>query len=297
MNFSRREMLRVVGLAGLGIGLGACSSKSRTGSLTDIVDGRVSTATIIDAAGEILPRENERFVFAMFKPKSQDRFEGGTAKVWIARDQKERARGPFTAQWHDHGLGDKGIYSTRIGFPKEGAWLTVVEVTPEGRGEPVLGGATLTVGRRYPQPIPGEAAVSVASPTTKAAGGVDPICTRRPRCPFHEISLDQALKGGGPVVLYIGTPAFCQSRTCGPVLDAVIEASRSAPPAVKFVHIEVFADDEEAPAKQRLAPAASAWKLETEPVTYFITGGRVAERFLGPADSTEIADAVKALTG
>ena len=42
--------------------------------------------------------------------------------------------------------------------------------------------------------------------------GVDPICTREPEvCPFHDITLTEALAAGKPVVYYVGTPAFCST--------------------------------------------------------------------------------------
>ena len=63
------------------------------------------------------------------------------------------------------------------------------------------------------------------TPTIADARGVDPICTREPEpCPFHDITLTEALAAGKRVVYYVGTPAFCSDRlACAPALESIIE--------------------------------------------------------------------------
>jgi hypothetical protein len=312
---SRRDVLRAGGLAALGVALAACSKKKPKASgnpksLSAIIAGRSQNISLISTNDEILSRPGtaERFAFALFLPNSAaDRYTGGTARIWIAQDQASNALGPFDAAWHDQGLGDKGVYVTRIPFPADGQWLAFVEGHPTGKivgGAPsaasivAIGGTTIGVGRRFKQPIPGEKAISVATPTFTASRGVKPICTRKPACSMHDLSLDAALRNGKPTVMIIGTPQFCQSRTCGPMVDIIDGVKKTSGAGVNFIHVEVFKDDTNAPAKGIESPAAQAWKLESEPATYFIApDGTIADRVIGAAGRDEIAAAVQALRG
>jgi len=307
---SRREFLFAGGATLVATGLAACSKgrgPAKAGTLADIIAGKRQNVSFVTASDETLARaDGDRLPFALFVPQTtNDHFTGGTARLWAAKDQSAAAIGPFEATWHDDGLGDKGIYSTRIAFPSEGAWLVFVEGHPAGvvqngasqASTAVLyGGTTVAVGRRSQQPIPGEKAIPVATPTFGDHRGVNPICTRSPACSMHDVSLDVALRSGKPVVLIISTPRFCTSRTCGPVTDIVDSVKRASGSGIAFVHIEVYKDDTNAPAKQILSPAASAWKLASEPSTYFIRAdGTIAERFVGAADRSEIAAQAAAL--
>lgn len=85
----------------------------------------------------------------------------------------------------------------------------------------------------------GEPMRPVITPTTADARGVDPICTRPDECPFHSVSLSDALAAGGPVALMISTPGFCQTAICGPVLELLIEAAPQLP-SLTVVHAEVY---------------------------------------------------------
>src|SRR5690606_18186607 len=71
----------------------------------------------------------------------------------------------------------------------------------------------------------GEALPPIETPTTADARGVDPICTADPPCPFHEVTVAEALAASQPVALLVSTPAFCQTDICGPVLDLLVAAA------------------------------------------------------------------------
>lgn len=304
--------MRAGGLIAVGAGLAACAKATtppNPRSLPGITAGRRQNVNLVSATGEILVRPGgDRFPFALFVPNTtNDRYAGGTARIWIARDETSDALGPFDATWRDRGLGDRGIYSTRAPFSADGAWLVLVEAraaskvvggSTQAASGTLLGGTTVGVGRRSEQPVAGDRAISVASPTFENHRGVNPICTRKPPCSMHDLSLDVALRNGKPTVLIIGTPQFCESRICGPMVDVLDAVKRELPKgSVNFVHVEQYPDDTDAPAKHVLAPAAKAWKLESEPATYFIRpDGMIAERFVGAADQAEVADQVKALS-
>jgi hypothetical protein len=156
---------------------------------------------------------------------------------------------------------------------------------PEGRGvyvaEPVLDapgvwtGVALVKQRRVTfaiqvneapvAPQPGAPASRAASPTTTDTLGVKPICTRRPPCPLHEVSLADVIGDGTPVAVLFATPARCQSQYCGPVLDTLLSV-RDRYPDIRFVHVEIYQNNK----TTNLAPTVEAWGIETEPWLYTV---------------------------
>lgn len=124
-------------------------------------------------------------------------------------------------------------------------------------------------------PTAGEILPGFDTPTVDEPGGVDPICTREPVCPFHSISLAEALNVDRGVVYMVGTPAFCQTGTCAPGLETMIGIQPEFTDDFVFVHAEVFTDL----TATTVAPAVEAVGLNYEPVV-FITNraGEIVER-------------------
>ena len=86
--------------------------------------------------------------------------------------------------------------------------------------------------------------------------------------------------GKEPVVLVFATPALCQSRVCGPVVDVVdqVRADVGAGKAA-FIHQEIYKDNK---VNKGLRPQLLAWRLASEPWTFVIDrGARIAARFEG----------------
>lgn len=135
-------------------------------------------------------------------------------------------------------------------------------------------------------PVMGEPLPPFDTPTTDNSRGVDPICTRKDSpCPFHDVTLTEALKSGKPVLYLIGTPAYCQTGTCTPALDALIEASKTLGDSVVFVHADVYKDKTATVA----APAVQAYKLTYEPVLYITDAtGKLVDRLDSVFDVKEM---------
>ena len=56
-----------------------------------------------------------------------------------------------------------------------------------------------------------------------------------------------ALAAKVPFVVTFATPAYCQSRTCGPIVDVVSAVrKREAGSNVRFIHVEVYEDNDPA---------------------------------------------------
>jgi hypothetical protein len=80
----------------------------------------------------------------------------------------------------------------------------------------------------------------VDTPTTSNPRNVDPVCTRTPEpCPFHDVTLTEALASGKPVAFMISTPGFCQTAICGPVLEFMVD-SATQHSNLALVHAEVY---------------------------------------------------------
>ena len=317
-SIDRRTFLAMSGLAVAGVAVG-CSNKNDgdpggvDGPLTinDIIDeserlkrGRFQ---VIQALGEVLASPTARVTFALVAAQDttgQQRLRGGNIKVYAAKgDADNPAVGPVTASYHDEGLGDKGVYVARLKIDSPGTWLVMAVGTPEGATGELYGGASYPAVDRVSGPAPGAKAISVPTPTVDNHRGVEPYCTRvdakaNPRpCGMHRISLDVALANGKPTVFNIGTPKFCQSQVCGPVVDVIQTVSGEVGDRVNFVHAEVYKDDKaDTINRQLLAPAAAAWGLQEEPITYWIKAdGTITERVVGPVDVAEVRQLTQAL--
>lgn len=141
-------------------------------------------------------------------------------------------------------------------------------------------------------PLVGQPLLSVPTPTVADPRGVDPICTRNPACPLHEVSLDAALAEKRSLAVSFSTPARCQSRLCGPVLDNLLAHNEVFADRVRFVHVEIYASR----SGNALSPAMKAYGLTQEPFL-FLAGpdGVVRERIDNAYDRTEARQALERL--
>jgi hypothetical protein len=123
------------------------------------------------------------------------------------------------------------------------------------------------------------------TPTTADARGVNPICTHQPPCPLHDVTLTQALQSGKPVAYLIGTPAFCQTGVCAPILDNLITAHTRLGDKVTMVHAEVYTDS----TATTTTPAVQAYQMSFEPCLWITDAtGTVVERLDFVFDQGEI---------
>jgi hypothetical protein len=182
------------------------------------------------------------------------------------------------------------IYVVRHDFDTPGIWEAAL-IFDGGRGNEVF-----QILEESPSPMVGQKAIATKSPTTDDPRGIDPICTRDPVCSMHDLTIADALDAAKPTVVIFGTPRYCTSRTCGPVVDYVEAAKDEVGDEASFIHVEVWKDDESVGKPGAEVPAFAEWKLGTEPWIYFIgSDGEVRDRWLGAAGTDEIRKAVEAL--
>ena len=166
--------------------------------------------------------------------------------------------------------------------------LQVEGGTKDGSAIGVYDPATISV------PSFGQQLPPFDTPTTTDAAGVDPICTRVEGgpCPFHDITLTEALASGKPVAYIIGTPAHCEFGTCAPGLEFLINSAARLGDALIVVHSEVFTDD----SATVPAPAVEAYSLDFEPVIFLADrSGQIVGRLEGAWDQTELDESLDAL--
>jgi hypothetical protein len=170
-----------------------------------------------------------------------------------------------------HTRGPEPDYAlTTYRFPSPGTYT----VRATFKGKMLSLPLTVTATSASATPTVGQKMVTVPTPTTTDARGVNPICTAQPQCPFHAVSLDTALAAGKPVALQFATPALCQSRFCGPVLSNLVTVSGPWRDRVAFIHAEIYTNL----SGQTSTPAVQKWGLQHEPMLY-----------LGDASGTVVA--------
>jgi hypothetical protein len=199
--------------------------------------------------------------------------------------------GPWVpATYHHEGIDERPYYRATHRFDEPGTWVMAVDAGGRTGATQVnvIAADTTDV------PLVGDPMIPVATPTVADARGVDPICTRDPQCPFHDVSLDAALGEGRPIAAIFSTPALCQSRVCGPVLDVLVRESEAFRDRVRIVHVEVYKSLKvDFSSRDALAPGMQAYHLTFEPVLYFAgSDGVIRERLDGPFDAVECRDAL-----
>lgn len=140
-------------------------------------------------------------------------------------------------------------------------------------------------------PLVGRPLIGVPTPTAARPLGVNPICTATPPCPFHAVSLDRALADHRLIALQFATPALCQSRLCGPVVQNLV-AVHAPFTDVTFIHAEIYTDL----TGQQGSPPVLAYHLQHEPLL-FLAGrdGVVRERIDNGYDRAEATAALQRL--
>jgi hypothetical protein len=193
-------------------------------------------------------------------------------------------------------LQDKGVYVLHHTFETPGIYRVVaqarkgaVAARSEANFQVIATDPGISVGAPAPltrQPLQGQVA------------DISTIDTGVPPDDMHYITVADAVAAHHAVVIYFGSPGFCQSKTCGPEVDVVraLEARYRAR-GVDFVHIETYKGGRP-DANRTISPEFDQWKLTTDPwVCVVDRQGVVSAKFDGPTTADEIDPFVAALAG
>ena len=189
-------------------------------------------------------------------------------------------------------VGSNGVYVTQVRFDTAGDWGLQLDVTlADGRRlEPIP--FRFNVLEETIEPAIGEPAPASRQLTLADVADITEIDSSFPSRPqMHETTVADALATGKPIVVAFATPAFCESRTCGPVMDSVMDPlHQKYQDQALFIHIEPFSLKELRDGSARIpVPATEEWGLRTEPWVFVIDRqGKIAAKFEGITDLDEV---------
>ena len=188
----------------------------------------------------------------------------------------------------------KVVYVADIPLDKPGEWVFGA-LTKQGDG---FGGSLLPtpslVGQFDPVGV-GDSAPKVHTRTAEEVADISQIDTRTPPGTMHDEDLADVL-GKKPVVLLFATPALCQSRICGPVVDVAEQVKRDHEgDEIAFIHQEVYVDNDLSKGE---VPQLKAFELPSEPWLYVIDReGKVSTVIEGAYSVDELEAAVQKVLG
>lgn len=277
---------------------GRTADSSSTKTLEELWRAPGEDVAVVPGASDFGVGENR--VSFLVVDKQSRLIERPTARVWIARGLKQAPFGSTTAHLERIGVPGgasadaEGIYVAKVTMPTAGKYWFLAE--PVGGGTKIQALGNIVVRKAPLAPAVGSNAISAKTPTLASTGGnLEALTTsRRPDRALYRVSVAQALAAHEPFVVAFATPQYCQSRTCGPVVDVVSAVrKRAGSKGVRFIHVEIYADND--PAKG-VNQWVSQWRLPTEPFTFVVDRkGVIRTRLEGAFSAGELERAVAAV--
>jgi hypothetical protein len=276
---------------------------ARGRTLSELREG-LGPGPVLASTVSILNPGLNRYGFALFD-RARKQIRAESAAVYLAPLDGGPAQGPYFATnealtveppYQSQTVKSdpdtaRSMYVADLRFKKAGNYELMGVVKLDGRlvaTEP----ARVQVRKDDPVPHAGEAAPKIDTPTVEsAAGDVESIDTRVPPGTMHEDDFADVV-GKRPIMLLFATPALCQSRVCGPVVDIAEQVKAQHKGDTAFIHMEIYNENE---LEKGFRPQVRAFKLPTEPWAFTIgRNGRVVERLEGAFSEQELKDAVQA---
>jgi hypothetical protein len=258
---------------------------------------------VVSPTGRVYERGENRFGFGVFTT-SREQVTDAQIAIYAAPHGGGRAIGPFPARIESLNTephfeaqttandpdAAKDVYVTHMRFDRDGPWDLVALIHGTGGYSASLI-PTIEVGGFKRIPAVGDRVPRIHTPTVADVhGDLSKIDTRSPHDDMHQADLADAL-GRQPIVLLFATPALCQSRVCGPVVDVAQQVESGFGDRVDFIHMEVYKDNN---ASEGLRPQMKAFGLPTEPWLFVIDRkGIVRTRIEGAFGVSELERAVR----
>lgn len=245
-----------------------------------------------------------RYGFALF---SADRKQVENAQVAIYRADLSGGHlaGPFPARLESLAvrpqfqsetvakdpLAAHSVFVADVALPAGGRYALIAVSRIGGKLEQSGVGEAVAPQPNTPPDV-GQPAIAVHTPTVAQAGhDLASIDTRVPPAPDLQQTDLASVLGHKPVVLLFATPALCQSRVCGPVVDIEDQVKSEIGSRVAFIHVEIYNQNLVA---KGFRPQVRAYRLPTEPWLFVIDShGRIAARFEGAFSADELRAAVQ----
>src|SRR5436190_16802344 len=268
--------------------------------------GTLQAGPVLAPSVSLLEPGNDRVGFGLFD-RSRKQITDAPGALYIARNESAKAHGPYVARWESmavkgHYLSKtvatdpdaaKTLYAADVPFKKPGKYVVLGIFRLDNRL--VGAGTTVNVVKTRPIPNVDDPAPRMTTPTVASVGGdIAKIDTRDPHDDMHDVNYADAL-GKRPIVLIFATPALCQSRVCGPVVDIAEQLKHSRPKDdVAWIHQEIYNNNN---LNDGLRPQMAKYHLQTEPWLFTINRhGKIAARLEGAFSADELQKAVNAAT-
>jgi hypothetical protein len=267
-----------------------------------------SSDLVVSPTAAVYERGENRFGFGVFTVSREQVMDAQVA-IYAAPSGGGRAIGPFPARIGSLAVkpqfesqttdldpdSAKAVYVSTIKLEREGNWDLVAMFRAGGGGYTATFVPTIKAGGSKDIPTVGERPPRIHTPTVSDVGGdLGQIDTRSPHDDMHEVDFADVL-GKEPVVLLFATPALCESRVCGPVVDVAEQVEHEAGDGINFIHMEVFKNNN---ASDGYRPQLTEFGLRTEPWLFVIDRkGIVRSRIQGAFDASELEAAVHQVAG
>jgi hypothetical protein len=194
-----------------------------------------------------------------------------------------------------------GLYRAMVEFDRPGPW-GIEAVATEADGSARTGRMIFSVLEQTSTPPLGAQAPETDTPTAQTPAEIAAISTdRHPDASFYRTSVADALAQDRPFLLFFGTPAFCRTAVCGPVMEILKDVAPEFDGQVEVIHVEPYelheVDGNLQPVLEggQLVPVPSVieWGLRTEPMIFAVDAdGRVTAKLEGVASAQELRAAM-----
>jgi hypothetical protein len=284
------------GSSGSAAGGGEPTTGAPAGSLEALLRAPAPDVAVVPGTSDYATGDN-RVSFLVVDAQSR-LVSRPTARVWVSRGLKQVPFVETTARNEPIGVpggarADVGsIYVANVRLPAPGKYWLLAQ--PVGAASPVQALGNIVVRAHTEAPGVGDRAIASRTPTLASTKGrfADLTTAKRPDPALYRVSVAQALASKRPFVVAFATPQYCQSRTCGPVVDVVSAVrKRFAGEDIPFIHVEIYAGNDPANGPNRWV---KQWKLPSEPFTFVVDrAGIIRARFEGAFSVRELTAAVR----
>jgi len=199
----------------------------------------------------------------------------------------------------------RGVYQAEdVTFDRAGTWQVTAEAQVADAGPMQVTGA-FSVAAEPAVPAPGQRALKTENltldSTDEPPGAIDSRAVGGGPIPdqnLHRWTIADAIRQHRPALVTFATPVYCQSKFCGPVVDAVEQLSQRYDDRAVFIHVEIYHDQVD----NEINQAAADWLFRDdelrEPWLFLIgADGRIIDRWGVLFDPVEVAAALRALPG
>ncbi len=325
MNFLRRSPLPALAAAGLmAFGLTACgggndgdetarSAPSPTDfpsaegmNIEEVLNSVTPSEDVVAPAASVFELGKNRYPFGVFDVGGAQ-IDDADVALYFAKTTASEVEGPLPAKvgsletkpaFRAKGSGGPGEATTfyvvdDVKFNRSGPWLAMAIIDGEDGFESTRVTQGPVVGQ-FPNVVAvGGKAPVVSTPTADSVGGdLSKIDTRQPPDDMHDVDFKDVV-GTKPVALQFATPALCQTRVCGPVVDIAQQVKAESGDGVQFIHQEIYNDNDP---NKGLRPQLKPFGLQTEPWMFLIgSDGKVKKRIEGPFSVGELTADIERL--